>query len=145
MIQFGRFEPGVKYVERVSVYGVIPNDSGEFAIVRTPDGFLLPGGGLHAGETEEEALYREILEETGYGSVILNRIGAAAQFTRTRKKSLHYRKIGHFFAARFTGKISDPVETDHELLWLTAGDAASKLTHEYQIWAVRQAVERTDG
>ena len=132
MMEFGKLKAGVNYVERAGAYGVIRNESGIFAIVRKPDGLFLPGGGLHSGESPEEALRREVIEETGYESVILNSIGAATQFTRK------YRKIGHFFLARLTGKVMEPTEDDHELVWLSGDDAIRQMKHEYHAWAIRK-------
>ena len=37
--------------------------------------WVLPGGGIDKGETEEEAIIREIKEETGYTSTIKRKIG----------------------------------------------------------------------
>ena len=138
MIQFGEFNTDLVYVERPCAYAVIHNESGEIAVVRTHKGFFLPGGGIHSGETPEQALVREILEETGYTSVILGSIGMAAQYTYAKKKRIHYRKIGHFFAARFTAKVAAP-EIDHELFWHPAEDAEKKMKHQFHSWAVQQA------
>ena len=140
MIQFGNPDPDITYVERLSAYGVILNESGAVALVKTPDGYFLPGGGAHTSETAEEALRREIVEETGYAPVILRAIGIAAQLTYSEDERLHYRKVGHFFLARFAGKTTEQVEADHELLWCSADDALKKMTHEYQAWAIREAL-----
>ena len=140
MIQFGKPDPAVTYVERLSAYGVIRNESGAVAVIRTPDGYFLPGGGAHTGETAEDALRREISEETGYAPVILRDIGIAAQFTSSEDERLHYRKVGHFFLVRFAGKMSEQVEADHELIWCSVDEALKKMTHEYQAWAIREAL-----
>ena len=78
MIQFGEFNAGADYVERFCAYAVIHNESGQIAVVRTRKGYFLPGGGIHSDETAEQALIREVVEETGYASVILGHIGTAA-------------------------------------------------------------------
>jgi 8-oxo-dGTP diphosphatase len=53
-----------------SVAGVVSNDAGQLLILRhryhAGSGWGLPGGIVHAGEHLEEALAREICEETGY-------------------------------------------------------------------------------
>jgi 8-oxo-dGTP diphosphatase len=140
MIQFGKPDPDITYVERLSAYGVILNESAAVAVIKTPDGYSLPGGGAHTGETAQDALRRETIEETGYAPVILRDIGIAAQFTYSEDKRLHYRKVGHFFLARFAGKITEQVEADHELIWCPADEAMRKMTHEYQAWAIREAL-----
>lgn len=49
---------------RVSVYGAtISND--KVLLVPQWDGYDIPGGGIELGETTEEALVREVFEETG--------------------------------------------------------------------------------
>jgi 8-oxo-dGTP diphosphatase len=140
IIQFGTVKAGVDYLARICAYGVIHNESGSIAVLRTPKGYFLPGGGIHSAETPEEALVREITEETGYASIILDKIGIAAQLVYAKKKRIFYRKIGHFFAARFTLQVTASVEADHELSWHPAEDAIKKMTHEYQAWAIRQAL-----
>jgi 8-oxo-dGTP diphosphatase len=138
MIQFGEFKAGVNYIERPCAYAVIHNEFGEVAVIRTRKGYFLPGGGLHSEETPEEALIREVLEETGYESIIGGHIGLAAQYTYAKKKRIHYRKIGHFFAARFTERVATP-EMDHELYWHPVEDAVKAMKHEFHSWAIRQA------
>lgn len=57
---------------RFIVVGVVENHRGEYLLCRMPEGrgvfpgeWGLPGGGIEPGETVEEALRREILEEVG--------------------------------------------------------------------------------
>jgi len=49
---------------RPSVYGVIIND-GKILLSRQWGGYDFPGGGIELGETVEQALIREVKEETG--------------------------------------------------------------------------------
>lgn len=52
---------------RASVYGVIFNeDKTKILLVKHFDGFDYPGGGIEVGQNTNEALEREVLEETGY-------------------------------------------------------------------------------
>ncbi len=52
---------------RASIYGIIFNDEKtKVLLVRHFDGYDYPGGGLKIGQRIDEALGREILEETGY-------------------------------------------------------------------------------
>lgn len=60
-------EVSKKYPDLV-VSPIIYNDKGEILLVKLPkwgDYWVIPGGHIEAGETAEQALKREILEETG--------------------------------------------------------------------------------
>ncbi|UOQ43668.1 NUDIX domain-containing protein [Halobacillus salinarum] len=69
----------------VSVSGYITNASGEVLLVKNehrPDTYELPGGRMEQGETLEEAIHREILEETGVNVTITGLTGIYQNLTQ---------------------------------------------------------------
>src|SRR5205823_10430944 len=62
---FGARVEGLPYVVRPSAYALVRNAEGALAVVRTPRGVHLPGGGIEAGETAAQTVERETREEAG--------------------------------------------------------------------------------
>jgi 8-oxo-dGTP pyrophosphatase MutT (NUDIX family) len=62
---FGVRLPDVVYQERPGAYAIIRRADGRLALVcGEARRFFLPGGGVRPGERPEDALLREIIEET---------------------------------------------------------------------------------
>jgi 8-oxo-dGTP diphosphatase len=103
--------------------------------------YFLPGGGADPGETMEEALHREVLEECGYDIHIHRKLGEATECFWSEIGQRYFEMHGHFYAASFEQWAREPVDADHVLFWLTPAEAVNQLSRQSQAWAVRQAVE----
>lgn len=57
--------PHTELVWRPSAYGIVIRD-GQILLSEQYQKFLLPGGGVELGETPEQAVVREVKEETGF-------------------------------------------------------------------------------
>ena len=137
---FGTTLDGVDYVERPSAYVLLRDDAGDLAVVRTPKGHFLPGGGIEAGESAETAAAREAREETGLVVDIIGTVCRAVEFTRALDEDAWYRKVSAFLAARVAERAA-AVEHDHELLWLPVARALDALTPPSHRWAVERFAE----
>jgi 8-oxo-dGTP pyrophosphatase MutT (NUDIX family) len=139
--EFGVARPGCTYELRLGAYAVFRNDAGRVAVVLTPTGCFLPGGGQESGESPEQAAKREALEECGLEIQVGRRIGMADQLISPRKEASCLRKRGVFFEAqRLNDKSITPVEPDHRFVWLPVAEAISRLSHENHRWAVRTLI-----
>jgi 8-oxo-dGTP pyrophosphatase MutT (NUDIX family) len=138
--EFGRREPGIDYLLRPGGYAVIVR-GGELAVVETPSGLFLPGGGCEAGEDAAAAAVREAFEECGLRIELGLPLGVADELVHSRSEARHWRKRCSFFLARATAQ-EGACEVDHELRWLPRADALERLRDASQRWAVARAPAR---
>lgn len=141
---FGSREPDVAYLVRPSAYAVIEDAAGRIALVRTPEGVYLPGGGIEAGERAEQAIVREAIEECGLAVRVGSWSVAAVQFCYAIPEQKYFEKHSVFFEAAIERIAGGATETDHALFWAEGREAAGALTHESQAWAVRSWLDRLE-
>lgn len=133
---FGDRQLELEYRPRPGAYAVALDEQGRLALVRTPDGLHLPGGGIDEQETEEAALAREVREETGHVLVAAEVAVHADEWVIAAEGPLVKRCA--FFRATFGSKVVDPTERDHELVWVPLASALREMANDCQRWAVGQ-------
>jgi 8-oxo-dGTP diphosphatase len=130
---FGERVDGVVYVERPGVYAIITDGEGRVLVVDETDGPGLPGGGVEPGEAADEALRRELDEETGLEPSGWRYLDVARQLVQSVDGP--FEKIERFYRVEVeppTGPLPDGA------MWLPLGDAVDALVEEAQSWALRQ-------
>ena len=132
---FGTHRPGCRYTLRPSAYALLRDDEARVAIVRARGGWLLPGGGIEAGETPEEAAVRETAEECGLLIEPRRRVACATEIVHSPAGHDGYDKVSTFIEAAVVG-VAPATEPWHELAWLRPGDAIARLSHKSHRWVV---------
>jgi 8-oxo-dGTP diphosphatase len=138
--EFGEMKPGQRYDPRPGCYGLIFDGEGRVAVMETPHGCYLPGGGSESGETPEETLIREVREECGCEVSNLKRVGEAVEYVHTAGNDTGIRNECAFFTAVLGESSAVATEDDHTLVWLEPQEAEARLAHGSQRWAVRQSI-----
>src|SRR5690606_14889388 len=120
-LQFGSAVAGLDYRLRATAFGLVVQD-GKLACVRVDRGagsyFDLPGGAVDGDESEQQAVVREFLEETGMSVRPLARIAEAAQYFRKSDGEPINNTGGFWTAEQLSLDPAARVEADHELVWL---------------------------
>lgn len=136
---FGVKIEGHDYRDRVGVYGIVYNCEGKIAIIKTQAGYFLPGGGIENVESHIKCLQREFLEETGYEIEVMNYIGKATLYHKTKTEQ-YICGIGHFYFAKLKDKVSNNIEPDHEMIWKEPKKYVKKMFLEHQAWAISKSL-----
>jgi 8-oxo-dGTP diphosphatase len=137
---FGVADRRARYTEREAAYAVILNADRRAAVVHGRRGLFLPGGGIEADESPEEALQRESLEECGRPLQIIGTIGQAIQYCHGERGP--FRARHRFFEARFQGPASKAGE--YPSSWVHIDEACRWFRYESHVWAVRTLLARTE-
>jgi 8-oxo-dGTP diphosphatase len=135
--KFGDKLAGVDYIDRRGAYAVMENTNKEIAVIETSHGYFLPGGGIDPGETDVEALKRELIEEIGYQMSVVAAIGTAVEYMEAAREETYYRIQSTFYKVQLEAKIGEAMERDHRLVWLPQEEAVKRLKRQSQGWAVR--------
>jgi len=87
---------------RPSVYGIMIKD-GKVLLSKQWDGYDFPGGGVDLGETLEEAVIREIKEETGYEARVKDIISIENSFFKLPFKGTFVQSLLIYYLCEVTG------------------------------------------
>lgn len=109
------------------------NHTPEVALIRVRDRWQLPKGMVNAGEATEAAAQREVREETGIHTELLERIDTIEYwFYSTRRGSrVRLHKFVHFYLMRYLSGVTD--DHDHEVdeaRWVAIDEAETMLTFD---------------
>lgn len=124
--------------EAVSAGGLVFEDrpDGRWVVLisrRSAAGALqwtLPKGGLEAGETHESAAVREVAEETGFLSEIVEPLGVIDYWFVWRPDRVRYHKYVHYYLMRYAGLSPVPRDDEaEEVAWLPLDQALARMTH----------------
>ena len=138
---FGERPIGVNCAPRPSAYALVQNDTGLLALVSTPDGVFLPGGGIDAGEWAELTAVRETREECAIDIRTTWAVGRATDVVYSPKEQTCFEKRSAFVAADLIGPVAQVPE--HDVRWLPLDEAARAVTREGHAWAIRKWSART--
>jgi 8-oxo-dGTP diphosphatase len=147
MPAFGVRHDGVHYRVRPSAYAVVPDERhhpGALAVLRTPLGWFLPGGGRDEGESPADTVTREGVEEAGLRLEPQDVLGEAIEWIHAAGDASGWEKRCTFLVARVVGT-TVAVEPDHVLEWIPVAEAALVLTPPTHRWAVERWIERGPG
>jgi len=125
---------GGQYELRKSARAILLNEKGEMATqyVANYNFHKLPGGGVDAGESVEEALLREVKEEVGCDCKIERPIGMIIEY-RNKYQLLH---ISYCFVAKVLGDVFTPaleaseIEEGQETRWLLPAEVLERMKHD---------------
>lgn len=105
----------------VSVAALVTNDKGEILMVNSPwRGWEYPGGLIEPGETFQEALHREVREESGVEIEITGFVGIC--------KNVERNIVNIDFTAKYIGGELRTSEESTEVLWVTPEKAMEMIT-----------------
>lgn len=145
-MRIGKKVENIQYYKRPGAYAIIESDKdNKIAIVSDNiDVYFFLGGGIKENETNEDALKREVLEETGYSLKDIKLFDKVSSYCYSDTNG--YMDIDAIiYIAKFEEKVTDPIEKNHKLMWVDPNEYKDKLFHEYQRYILEKYVNKKKG
>ena len=117
----------IRYQRRVGAYGIIFYNK-ELLLTEqiTSENNIelqLPGGGRNEDESLIHALYREVLEETGWGIRVLKKEGIFQRFTYMPEYKIYAHKVCHIYRCITIMRKTKQLEKSHLLVFMNKKQA----------------------
>ncbi len=125
----GQVDASMQYTDRPTVKVVIKNNNKVLILNKG----LLPGGGIDPGESDQDAITRELQEELGVTVTDVQEIGTVVQYRNLLEKK--YLINGYTAELETTGGLTDPQdegEAQFTIQWLTVEDAVKFVTESIE-------------
>jgi 8-oxo-dGTP pyrophosphatase MutT (NUDIX family) len=135
---FGARPTGLTAIVRPSAYGIVADRQGRLAVVHTPIGLSLPGGGSDEPEAPEATVLREAREECGLDIRVGPWRRTAIEHVFSTAEQAQFEKRNTFCDATVIGTAGEPNEPDHVLEWMSPREAARLLVPASHRWAVSE-------
>ena len=131
-----------EYYKRPGAYVIVERDEDDkIAVVTNGIGYFFLGGGLENNETNEDALKRELIEESGYTLKDISFFDTVSTYIYHPKKG--YMDIdATFYIAKFNERVAEPTEKDHKIVWVSPLEYKDKLYREYQRYILNKYVSK---
>ena len=134
-LQIGINDKNLKYDFREMCFGIYVKDK-KIYLTQKKEEISLIGGGKEFGETFQECLYREFLEESGCRLKKIKHFCSIDCFWITRNKK-YMESLAHIFLVDIEDNINKPLEKESELVIIDIHNALDYLDLPYQ----RKALE----
>lgn len=141
MKRIGKKIENTIYNKRPGAYVIIERDEDDKIAIATDavDVYFFLGGGIEENETVEDALKREVIEESGYSLKNIVLFDKVASWCYSETKG--YMDLeATIYIANFDKNIVKPIEEDHEIIWVNPFEYKDKLFHEYQRYILNKYI-----
>ena len=136
----------VETLKRRVIDAIIKNEDGEVLIQSEDDHIHFVGGGVEDGESDEEAIRREVLEEVGYPNIIsIRQVSpeiSSLGYRHTKSKNQHTNGAFYEVIVDTTVQVESEIEQGkHAVEWVKSEDVAGKISwsHHKKGWEAYMA------
>ncbi len=133
-------DENVYYKKRPGAYAIIIREEDDKIGIVTDSDFFFLGGGIEEGETEIEALKREIIEESGYTIKNIKKFDEVDSFVHSKSKG-NIEVEAYVYIAEFDKKVAEPIEKDYTVLWVNPKEYVGKMYRPWQEYILNQYIE----
>ncbi|WMJ86659.1 NUDIX domain-containing protein [Anaerocolumna sp. MB42-C2] len=140
-------------ITRVAIRGIIESD-GKIALIHSGKhgDYKFPGGGMEAGESREETLIREVLEETGLKVIpeTIKYYGKFKEIKKDKEQCKIFEQLSYYYYCDILPEEGErnldhyEEEEEYELKWITLEEAIENNTiinhSEHTPWIYRDTL-----
>lgn len=137
----GDKDANIEYKKRPGAYAIITRKEDDKIGIVTDGDFFFLGGGIEEGETELDALKRELIEESGYTLKNITKFDEVSSYIYAEAKG-YIQVMAYVYLAEFEEKIAEPIEKDHTVLWVNPEDYVGKMCREWQEYILKQYIDK---